>query len=175
MYIIIMFALMTLLTVGCREGTPLSEKGADENPVYMTEVRLGQAYLDQVNNANRIVLSKVSESPPKGYALDENTVELSEHDIAALKDILLDDKSYLFDVRKRCVFIPEYALEFYVKGEKLLLLYAPLCKEFKIPYGQFKSQIIEIDPSFEQIENLLNKYKKQLEVFNDENDTSTNG
>lgn len=162
-----LIVLLSLLTVvSCREGSPLKE--TDENPVYYASIHLGQGYLDHVNNANRVVVTKIKPLDTDDYEFEPLSVDMNKEDISSLKDILLNDKSYLFDVRKKCVFIPEYALEFYVKGQKMLFLYAPLCKEFKVPYGHFKEQIIEIDPSFEKIEGLLEKYKNQLEV-NDEN------
>jgi hypothetical protein len=165
--IIMIFTL--LITVGCQEGTPLSKE--DTNPVRLSEIHLGPAYLDTINNAQTVTFSKVRPILPKDFKLEGDTIDLDRDDVAKLKEILLSDKSYLFNIQKKCVFVPEYALEFKLRGNAMLLLYAPTCKEFKVPYGRFKAQIIEIDPSYEQIEALLKKYKEKLEV-SDENNTS---
>ncbi|MEM1281957.1 MAG: hypothetical protein AAGG81_00230 [Chlamydiota bacterium] len=167
----IFIILSLLVAVSCQEETSLKE--TDDNPVYLTEIHLGQGYLDQINNAEKITLSRIRNLDYGDYEVEPVAVDLELDDMSELKDILLNDRSYVFDLRKRCVFVPEYVLEFSVKERKLLLLYAPLCKEFKLPYGQFKAQIIEIDPSFKKIEELLKKYKQQLEV-SDENNTSIN-
>lgn len=167
MYLRLLMLLSVFTFTSCQEGTPL-EKGDTTNPVYLAETHLGPGYLDIVNNADTVSLIKVQPKMPRDYELEDKSVEMDHGDVAKLKDVLLNDDSYIFDLQKHCVFLPEYALKFKARDKVLLLLYSPTCKEFKIPYGQFKAQIIEIDPSFEQIEKLISKYKTQLEV-NDEN------
>lgn len=172
MYRVILAVLISLAAVGCREGSNLGEinKG---NPVYLTEAHMGKGYIDHINNADRIVISKVESRSPTDFYPEGVSIDFDKEDISKFKDILLNDKSYLFDRKKKCFFVPEYTFEFYLKGYKLLMFYSPLCKELKISYGNLKPQIIGIDPSFEQIENLINRHKKQLEV-NNENSTSAN-
>lgn len=154
-------ALGLLLATGCREGSPLEEK--EKNPVALAEERFGKGYLNAINLSDLLTIGKVQPDGFGGFTLEEKEVALSAKDLAALKELLLNDDSYLFDIEKRCLFVPEYLLRF-KRGEKAtLLLFSPLCKQLKMPYANFKQLIIDIDPSFERIEGIVKKYKPQLE------------
>lgn len=151
--------------IGCKEVSSSKEKNSHADSLVQTH--LGINFLDHVEATKSIAIYKVTPQFPSSYKIEKESVEMHPSDVQSIKEILSSDKSYLFNIKKKCPFLPEYALELRGEKEGMTLLYAPSCKELKRVHGELEAQIIEIDPSAEKIDTLIQKYQQQQGVKNE--------
>ena len=88
-----------------------------------------------------------------GYPIIKNGGELSGSEVKSLKSILLDEKTYDFELTKRCPFLPEYVFQIN-KGEKKLNLFVCYsCEKITIIYKTKKIIVdyINVRPKFQHI------------------------
>jgi len=70
-----------------------------------------------------------------GYPVKGKGPDLAPKQIERLQLMLLDENTYLFDVVKKCLFLPEYAFRF-VRGDRsVIVLVCYSCEELTFVYG----------------------------------------
>lgn len=69
-----------------------------------------------------------------GYPILFRGREMAPKQMEILRSIFLDEDTYLFDVVKKCLFLPEYAFRVTKNGEVLVILICYNCEEVVFVY-----------------------------------------
>ena len=102
---------------------------------------LGEDILGILNTPDRIESYSIQihksdgESTIAGYPIITRGRNLSEKQVEELRDLLLAEETYDFEAVKKCLFLPEYALQA-IKGDlrvKILVCFS--CEELAFVYG----------------------------------------
>lgn len=131
------------------------EKVQKEEKDRLIVQTIGDEAFDKLSSAHRIAVMKVKPEPSGNFQVQGQALLLNSKQMQKLLMLLTDDNSYLFDVTKRCLFIPEYALQ--IQGEEsLLLLLSPSCKQIRfLNVHENKHLTLDIDPSFESVMSVV--------------------
>src|ERR1700733_10879504 len=110
----ILFLAITL--AGCSSNDPMLEY-EHNYPTLQLRERLGSEFYTLLTAPDRV----------EGFSLtsDEKPMVLTSAQIQQLQLLLLNDQHYLFDIKKKIVFIPSYAFKF-TKNSKELILHVSL-------------------------------------------------
>lgn len=92
----------------------------------------------------------------------EGQRSLTDREVEELNALLLQDKGYIFDRTKKCLFIPEVTFTFEKKG-KVVVIVSLICKQIKVVNGD-KSIILDTDPMEEELEDFMNTKMIDLPV-----------
>jgi len=131
-----MLCAIAAVYLSCRQGT-----APDEGKKMGTEISpkvtgfLGNDIIDVLRSPDRVESYKVKfQKTGKGnnmggYPVTAKGSDLAPKQIERLQAILFDANTYLFDVVKKCLFLPEYAYRF-VRGDKnVIVLVCYSCEE----------------------------------------------
>lgn len=111
---------------------------------------IGQRYFDLISSPDSVSIRGMTPPSPER--------DLSQIEIEELQAILLNDSHYIFDVRKKTIFLPSYAFTFQ-KGKDVTLITINLpSAQIKFSENQ-RSIIIDNDPSRDLIENFIESLK----------------
>ena len=69
-----------------------------------------------------------------GYPVHQRGPALNARQITQISSLLLDEQSYLFDVVKKCLFLPEYAFKAVRGGKSVVILICFSCEELLFVY-----------------------------------------
>ena len=127
-------ALALLAVAACGAG---AEGGGGTAPSAKVTAFLGQDAVALVKAADRVepfllrtALAPDAKAGPDaiaGYAWKARGADLAPAAGAELKRLILDDASYDFDVAKKCVMVPEYALRLHAGPRHLDVLVSFAC------------------------------------------------
>jgi hypothetical protein len=106
-------------------------------------------FKERVGNEIYAILSQ-----PKHVKV-EGQRSLTEPEIQALQKFLLEDKGYIFDRTKKCLFIPEVTLTFETK-EKVVVMVSLVCKQVKY-VSKDKTITLDTDPMSDELKNYIHK------------------
>jgi hypothetical protein len=127
--------------IGTRKITPA---GGPFPGVISANVKnfLGRDILNIVENAHRVQSYRVDfhRSAKKdgtlgGYPVIATGSELAPKQVEILRSVFLDERTYRFDVIKKCLFLPEYAFRMMWGDDECLLLVSYSCKEVTFIHG----------------------------------------
>ncbi len=151
----IFFVIILFFSFSCRSDRQ-SESGT---PPSMSLVRkyFGYEYIDRIIETEAMIFLKITPQFPSDFIIDEKKTYLSNKEVSDIKKILLNDSDYLFELEKRTLFIPEFALEIPDK-EPFIILFSPTSKEVSLFSETGKTMRVNIDPSFDRIMEILSKY-----------------
>jgi hypothetical protein len=131
-----MLCMVAVVLLSCRQGTAPDEgkkMGTDISPKVMEF--LGNDIIDILKNPDKVESYRVKfqktgkGSNLGGYPVTAKGPELAPKQIERLQAILFDANTYLFDVVKKCLFLPEYAYRF-IRGDKqVIVLVCYSCEE----------------------------------------------
>lgn len=81
--------------------------------------------IEQADSVTGIKLGdrKSNEQPP---------AKLSSEQISSLQALLLDDSHYIFDMKKKCMFVPQYSYTFKQQENSVTVVVSELCQKIKI-------------------------------------------
>ncbi|WP_143876334.1 hypothetical protein [Waddlia chondrophila] len=80
---------------------------------------------------------------------------LTQSEIEKLQSFLLEDKGYIFNRTKKCLFIPEITVTFEGK-EQVVAMISFVCKQIKLIHDD-QTVILDIDPMAEVFSNYIQK------------------
>jgi hypothetical protein len=127
--------------IGTRKITPA---GAPFTGQVSARVKnfLGSDILHIVENAHRVQSYRIDyrrsskkEGTLGGYPVIATGSELVPKQVEILRSVFLDERTYRFDVIKKCLFLPEYAFRLMWGDEECLLLVSYTCKEVTFMHG----------------------------------------
>lgn len=104
---------------------------------------------DKVGKEIYTVLSK------PGHVKIEGQRTLTQSEIEGLQTYLLEDKGYVFDRTKKCLFIPELTITFEGK-DQVVVLVSFACKQVKYIHGD-QTVIVDTDPMSKEFEDFIRK------------------
>lgn len=115
---------------------------------------IGREDFQAIKNATSIRLYAIRSPSSETVVTAPKKIEIVGAAKNQVIQILTLDQSYILDKTKKCLFVPEYALEF--EGQTpLLILISPSCKQLKIIKSS-GSATLDIDPAFDQLMNIIN-------------------
>lgn len=103
---------------------------------------------------------KSDPSAPSGYKALNSPVEFPNPLLKGIQTLLIDDATYMFDAKKKCLFLPNLAIEMKLNEEKLTILIGTSCKQVRFIYGDEKITL-DVDPAFPEIEKLVNSLRRK--------------
>jgi hypothetical protein len=124
------------MVLSCRQGTV-----PDEGKKMETEISpkvtgfLGNDIIDIIKSPEKVESYRVKfqktgkGTTMGGYPVTAQGPDLAPKQIERLQAILLDANTYLFDVVKKCLFLPEYAYRFVRGGKNVIVLVCYSCEE----------------------------------------------
>lgn len=146
-------ALALLSVAACGAGAQGNGGGA--GPSARVAAFLGQDAVALIAAADRVepFLLKAALAPDAkagpgilaGYAWKARGADLAPGAVAEVKRLLLDDASYDFDVAKKCVMVPDYALRLHAGARHLDILVSFACSQWAIA-GKGDSRVEDFDP-----------------------------
>lgn len=168
----LLLSLLMLSTIGCSNQ---DEKGRQKKSPPRSDVQnfdshdqkssdlskaLGESAYQTLTTARRIVIIKSKPTPSGEFKHPKEFIILDAKTNKELISILSDETNYIFDMTKKCIFIPEYA--FQAQGDTdLLILFSPSCKQIKfITPASTKNKILDIDPASEKLISIIKANKK---------------
>jgi hypothetical protein len=123
------------------------------------EAALGSSSYALIANADEITAFKVAPKLPgpgvPSYQPSSATITLTENASKELREALLNDASYHFDITKKCLFIPTLALVFSKGDESMSIYVSPACQQLKFLNGD-KTLLLDYDPAHQLFENNFN-------------------
>lgn len=108
------------------------------------EARLGKQTVQVLSAPKEVFMSAASKGERGTFVRDSKEFKLTEAQVKALQGHLLSDRGYEFDMQKKCLFIPQYALHFVGTGEATVIV-STLCKQLKI-IAEGKTTTLDYDP-----------------------------
>ncbi|MCB1112504.1 MAG: hypothetical protein H7A37_10060 [Chlamydiales bacterium] len=140
-------AFVPLIFIGCSNGTPSTPS------TRQVVEALGLDAVETIKNSQDVTFSKAAPDSNNNFKIVGEPRALSHLDYAALKQILLDDRSYIFDKTKACLFIPEAVITFNASAPVKVLI-SPSCKQLKFLY-EGESVILDCDPIMENLKTMF--------------------
>lgn len=122
--------------------------------VAKLEDKIGKDTVSYLQSSNNILTLQIKPDGKNGFNTIEETT-LSKESSNRLKEVLLEDDSYIFDRTKSCLFLPTDGWRFKGK-EDVVVLYSSFCKQIKISTPK-KNFILDIDPVNEDFKALSNR------------------
>lgn len=95
-----------------------------------------------------------AESQLGGFPILELGPRLTPEQVKQLQTIVLDDKSYRWQMTKKCLFRPEVGLRFIKESQEIALLLSTWCNIWSFSY-QDQEKTKDFDPAAEKITTLL--------------------
>lgn len=102
---------------------------------------LGSEILDIIKNPEAVESYKIKIKKSArgtgiaGYPIIKRGPGLTTQQIDQIRSVLLDKNTYLFDVVKKCLFLPEYALKFRKGASEVVVLLCFSCEELTFVYN----------------------------------------
>ena len=119
----------------------------------LLEKEIGKDNLEILKSPQSVSKFSVIRSLDLPYVPMSREVVLTKDEISQWQNVLLNDKSYHYDIKKKVVFIPAVALKF-IKDKEVVVLLSPLAKQLKIILPG-KTVTLDYDPAQEQFAALL--------------------
>lgn len=113
----------------------------------------GKEIVTHMKNAKEIKIYKINPIFHDEYKIENFIRTLNSNECENIKKMLLDESSYVFNLDKRCLFLPEYALMFDDNDELLLLLNF---SGKQIAFSNHIHKKINIDPINSDILKIIN-------------------
>jgi hypothetical protein len=166
------FCFMTLLTLPLFSSCNEEEKNLLPTTQEFTMTEASSQRLESVLPADLFHVLKFCtkavyypvkadlSNPQKSYEPLDHALELPASIFKPMQALLLNDNTYMFDAKKKCLFIPNLALELKLNDEKLTILIGIRCKQVQFIYGK-ENIILDVDPAFPEIEELLNSLRRK--------------
>ncbi|MBN1534034.1 MAG: hypothetical protein JXA20_15295 [Spirochaetes bacterium] len=127
--------------IGTRKITPAGDPYPREVSASVRHF-LGSDILNILKNAHRVQSYRIdyhkstkTEGTLGGYPVIAAGEELVPKQVEILRSVFLDERTYCFDVIKKCLFLPEYAFRLMWGDEECLLLVSYSCKEVTFIHG----------------------------------------
>ncbi len=127
---LVLFAISCVIT-GCHHYFPPSQK-----------------FIKTVGKEIYTILSRPKSVKIEGQGL------LSRSEIETLQKFLLEDKGYIFDRTKKCLFVPEATLVFEGENESAVVFISFICKQIKF-VGGGRSVVLDSDPMDEELKKII--------------------
>lgn len=106
--------------------------------------------VDTILNSQEVTLTDIHKN---------RKLKISPEQLQLFRSYLKNDSSYVFDMKKRCLFVPQLAFEFN-DFPKVTIFVSMICNQVKIITGD-KPTILDYDPAKDElnklIEELINK------------------
>lgn len=113
----------------------------------------GKKVSDTIKNSHGVIVTDIHK---------ERILHISSEQLDSLKSYVTNDSSYIFDMQKRCLFVPQLSFEF-TNSPHVTLFVSMICNQVKIVSGE-KSIILDYDlikDDFNSlIENLIKNTNK---------------
>lgn len=97
-------------------------------------------------------------SSPESVKMEGNSL-FSESEMRTLQKFLLEDKSYVFDRTKKCLFVPEVTLVFESEKEQVVVFLSFFSKQVKFFKGD-RTIILDSDPMDEELKEFIFKERE---------------
>lgn len=149
-------SLAALVLAACFFITSCSREDSSFTPrkVAKLEDRIGKDTVFYLQSSSNILTLQIKPDGKNGFSTVEEAA-LTNDVSNRLKEVLLEDDSYIFDRTKSCLFLPTEGWRFKGK-EDVVVLYSSYCKQIKITTPR-KNFILDIDPVNEDFKALSNK------------------
>ena len=140
--------VLMLCATSCSKNDAQSQRETSQ-----LEKEIGKDNLQILKSPNQVFKFSVIRSLDLPYVPMSREVALTKEEISQWQNVIINDKSYHFDIKKKVVFIPSVALRF-VKDKEVVVLLSPLAKQLKIILPG-KTVTPDYDPAQEQVAALL--------------------
>lgn len=136
--------------------------------VIFTSSQQQLSFEEIISNAQGITAMRVRPlwGQEERYEVVSHEQELNADQCKSFVALLLDNKSFLIGIKKKCVFVPELLLKVKASNGELLILVSPSGKQLEFIQGDVKERR-EADPCFAQMDAIFKEIT--WEVI-DEND-----
>lgn len=124
-----------------------------KHEVTLLEKEIGKDNLEILKSPNQVFKFSVIRSLDLPYVPMSREVALTKEEVLQWQNVLVNDKSYHFDLKKKVVFIPSVALKF-IKDREVVVLLSPLAKQLKFILPG-RTVTLDYDPAQEQFAALL--------------------
>lgn len=116
--------------------------------------RFSKEIVESIRNTKQIKLYQVESSFHDEYKIGKLIRILTNEECKKIKSLMLQKSSYIFDVDKRCLFLPEYAFIF-DDSKKTEVLINISGKQIAFPALSIDKKI-NIDPIYDEILKIIN-------------------
>lgn len=125
-----------------------------------TERAVGKESFYFLENADKVSVMQVSRDGKDGYIAISEEKTLTPKEVTVLRGYLLNDSSYQFERRKKCLFVPEYAFKFQGKNKETTVLVSFSCPQIKVLLNKH-SVVIDHDPISAEMEAFTQSIMKK--------------
>lgn len=166
-YLTVLITAM-LLCCSCNKAEEQQSTAQEESSLLPTSSKRLQSLVSSelfniLENSTKAVFYPVKPDPSgsKGdYKALNNPVEFPNSLLKGIQAILIDDATYMFDAKKKCLFLPNLAIEMKLDEEKLTILIGTSCKQVRFIHDDEKITL-DVDPAFTEIEKLVNSLRRK--------------
>lgn len=134
--IAIVFATLAIMQSACGSKSEQLER------------KVGKPTYALLATSPHISMTPVPSTPKPSVSSEKATKELTQEQINELRRFLLSDNHYIFDMTKRCVFVPQLSYQF--SADKETTLFVSLsCQQIKI-VDRKNTVFVDYDPMAEK-------------------------
>jgi hypothetical protein len=154
-YINMLIKSVLFLFVAACSSTPENQKFESS-----IERAIGKENYSFLESADRVSVMEVAREGKDGYKIVSEEQFLTPEQVIVIRSYFLNDSSYQFERRKKCIFVPEYAFKFQGKNKETVVLVSYSCPQVKFLLNQH-AVVIDHDPISAKMEaltkSILNK------------------
>lgn len=143
---------MGLFVILCAAGCSKHDEQSKRDTTLL-EKEIGRDNLEILKSPNQVFKFSVIRSLDLPYVPMSREVALTKEEVLQWQNVIVNDKSYHFELKKKVVFIPSVALKF-IKDKEVVVLISPLAKQLKFILPG-KTVTLDYDPAQDQFAELL--------------------
>lgn len=140
MYKKILSAIILVLACAC------TEEKVKSGPLF--EKTVGKEVVEVIIGTDAVKATKIS---------NNKKIQLTDEQLTKFRKLILSDSSYIFDKKKRCVFVPQMSYVF----KDVTILVSHTCNQIKITAPSKKSVIIDYDHVAKELNNFSENIIKE--------------
>jgi len=136
MVMLVIVAVALAVATSCRQNdTGKEDSVMVPEPSAKVMQFLGGVMIDILKNPEKVESYRVGfhktgkGNNMGGYPVTGKGRDLAPKQVERLQAMLFDENTYLFDVVKKCLFLPEYAFRFLKGGKSVIVLICYSCEE----------------------------------------------
>jgi len=151
--------LITLLAITL--GSCAFASKNDQASSQRLENKISHEIVQQIANPKQVSVGRTFKNEDKIFVMSPTQHVLTGDKVEELKKMLINDKGYIFDKTKKCLFVPEIAFSFQSSKEVVLLVNL-FCNQVKFVDGD-KSVIVDYDPMAKEFNAFCREILDQLD------------
>lgn len=122
------------------------------------EAFLSTPFLESLNSEQQIIVARAVKNERNAFVMTRQQHVLTGEKIKIFKELLLNDDHYIFDMTKKCLFIPEAIFQF-EEGSIMINLF---CNQVKFVLGD-KTLLLDYDPMADEFNGFCREILEYLD------------